>query len=137
MAFVKDPLNATNPREIIEYSQDLEDRIEVGFDDVADYIVEQGSNYRKWESGMLEQWDTVEGITGGTGLISKPYPKQEFISTPLTFSVSAYSGGGVQLARFITENPLMNSYRAYVLLENRVASNEPVKVNYYAIGRWK
>ena len=33
MAFVKDPLNATEPREIIEYSQDLEDRVEEGFDD--------------------------------------------------------------------------------------------------------
>lgn len=32
MTFVKDPLNATTPREIIEYSQDLEDRVEDGFE---------------------------------------------------------------------------------------------------------
>lgn len=40
MTFVKDPLNATEPREIIEYSQDLENRIDGGFEEVIEQLAQ-------------------------------------------------------------------------------------------------
>lgn len=116
---------------------DQENRIEDAIRILTDTLFNNESGYIKFASGILFCWDTVEGITSESGLISKLYPTQEFISIPLTFTTSVYTGGGTRLAKFITESPLPTSYRAYVLLENRVVDDRPVKVNYIAIGRWK
>src|SRR5690554_3640183 len=87
MTFVKDLLNATTPREIIEYSQDLEDSVENGFDDVDDIttslsgdvntlndfmenVIESGSNtngsWVKFIDGTMIAYMSVEDISVDT-----------------------------------------------------------------------
>lgn len=62
MTFVKDPLNATQPREIIEYSQDLEDRVDGGIQEVTEQLAQTAT---KSEVNQL-----IGGIAEGTPLFA-------------------------------------------------------------------
>ena len=66
MTFVKDPLNATTPREIIEYSQDLEDRVENGFDSLINPTTTTINTFQNgWEGSLtLSKYGDLVAIKG-------------------------------------------------------------------------
>lgn len=104
---------------------------------LTDYIVESGYSYRKWNSGMMEQWGQVTdsgGITVATG--------SGFRRTTATYTFPiAFVGEPVITATsFNFTSVSINSATATVFAFNltsldsgRVAG----KINWYAKGNWK
>lgn len=146
MSFIKKQMAQGD--KVIDYTNDLEDRVEVGFDDVddittslssdvnalnnfkddvADYVVEQGTNYTKWNSGKLEQWG-LGSITTSNNTITFPmsFYDNNYIPFVQLGSVQAYDRSvGV-------ERVSSSSMKVHVF-------NAPASVGAYwkAIGRWK
>ena len=105
-----------------------------------DYIVEQGSNtygtYRKWNSGVLEQWGhtTIGSNSAGTW----HYPISFISANDIEMVASChYLSSGTYVAPTIAVQPI---YTDQAIVYARVSTSTVTsahKVSCYAIGRWK
>ena len=141
---------------VIDYVNDREDAIEQGFSDVdtdingvsqelndfkaevADYVVEQGTNYTKWNSGKLECWGTFLGAVANS--VSTTYPISFFGDVP-TVDVSAkyISGVGATARYTYTGASTLTNIVCYVrdISTGEAPTAGNCSFSYYAIGRWK
>lgn len=103
-----------------------------------DYIVEQGTNYRKWRSGRLEQWGIVTKPTANSISDTFPIP---FINTNIDVVVSnRYVAGNGVTARYIySAQTTVTSISCFVrdINTGTFPASGDVSFSYYAIGRWK
>lgn len=138
MAYTKKPLPINS--DIKEEWDEQEDRIASEFDKRADFVVEQGTNYTKWNSGKLEQWGKIEktlDVSSPYGALYRTKLNQVF-SFPINFIEPP----------FLTLDSMMYSvFSAYL---NEISFNsfnwrpvhvtsgqKDVLVGWNAIGRWK
>ena len=146
MTFVKDPLNATEPREIIEYSQDLENRVEEGFDNVdeqlneipADGGITSGSNdygyWTKFPDGTLINRGSVTMAHADsdhrTYTITFPLA---FVDTNYNPSVVPNAGGIANFGAVLTDSYTTTTMG--VSVTRRSTAN--LEMTWLVIGRWK
>lgn len=108
-----------------------------------DYIVESGLGFRKWESGLFEQWGTHEyrdGVTTATGplytsgnfLINY---NESFLGNPEQFiaTLRRTDRFGFVNARYYGPS----GATVAVTMTATYGANFPLYVEWYAIGRWK
>lgn len=105
-----------------------------------DRIIEQSSHYRKWESGILEQWGVNNiTVTHNTAWGSLHYYATSGVNFPLTFIDTpslTYKVRSPQL--FIEGNASITKANfAPRLLHINAGAGTSVGVTWYAIGRWK
>lgn len=167
MTFVKDPLNATEPREIIEYSQDLEDRIEDEFDAnknqieaveqsvtaldtklSVDYVVEYDSNkngsWEKWASGKLVQMGNL-GTLLPTGGIAGNSKYTYDLTYPIPFISLAYAStefnptdsSGKNIGVYKSSQSTNTVLYTYIINNETQAIAQLRAFSYYAVGKWK
>lgn len=113
-------------------------------DMLGDYIVETGSNskgiYRKWSSGMLEQWGIVV-YAATTALVQTNTVKFpiNFIDTAYNMFLTLTRNGNVA-TKISESNGGGNVERQVwgcVTRIDKSSSNYSVSANWYVIGRWK
>ena len=107
--------------------------------DAVDYIVEQGSNsngiYRKWDSGILEQWGHT---TIGSNSAATWYYPISFIDTDVEMVASChYLSNGTYVAPTISVQPIYTNYANLYARVSTSTVSQAHKVSCYAIGRWK
>ena len=78
-----------------------------------DYVVETGSNangnYRKWNSGVMEQWGQEASATASNHAITLPVP----FATNTPYLVVGTNNSGTQ-SNFMTLNSGSSSFMVYV-----------------------
>ena len=119
---------------------------------VADYIVEQGKKnkwtYRKWNSGIMECWASVQITTdvsntwgnlytsGAISATDLTYP-YEFAELPyLTVSLMPFGVGGLIMAPGSTYSGNTQT-GAFEIARGASTTNAKYLFAYHAIGRWK
>ena len=104
-----------------------------------DYIVEKGSGYRKWNSGVLEQWGSVTtgnvDVTTASGVVYfgtyiLELPITSLTSVKLTANTSNSALAWIDLASASTTGGAVRIYRG-------VSGTVNIDIHYYAIGTWK
>ena len=95
-----------------------------------DYIVEQGTNYRKWNSGLAECWGTSQSGVNSAVRYNIVFPVT-FNANP---TVVASSGAGGGRFPYYVEDVTPTSFNFYVA---RGSNTSTVWLHYYAIGTWK
>ena len=109
-----------------------------------DYIIEEGASgngyYRKWNSGILEQWGTVT-TSASTGNVAQgitfPVP---FINT--NYYLQAMPSRNFGLGQSLAENYYEGGNRQATTTQTIVSwykSGNPyaTEIRYFVIGRWK
>ena len=106
-----------------------------------DYIVEEGTSsiwtYRKWNSGIAECWGTYsKSINANTTDLAN------YINYPFTFTSTpciaiGLMAGGADLYKAHIELSSTNATQVRLVMMNAYSSAVTMKVNIYAIGRWK
>ena len=127
--------------EIYKGMDNAAEQIDNNFKGIKDYVIEQGDNYTKWESGKLEQWGSIDaGVLSltrqrGNIFISEeslrlnfPY---EFIKEPI---LTLIPDSGVIIGLYIGE---VFSSGADVWPFSALRHERQVEYSYHAIGRWK
>lgn len=107
-------------------AQEIEDfvnTIDAQGANLADYVVEQDTNYTKWNSGKLEQW----------GLEASASNANHTVNFPVSFASTAYviigtNTSGTQ-ANFMTSSTSVSSFTVY--------PSASTKLYWMAIGKWK
>lgn len=114
--------------------------------DLKDFVVEQGTSgawaYRKWFSGISECWATVTGTLSYYTTINSFYAYEGSVSFPSGIFNAVpkvqfvpYIGNGFAIpARGVISTATQFKW---VALSNVSAANTAVKVDVFAIGRWK
>ena len=108
----------------------------IGKETTADYIVEIGTNYRKWSSGKAECW-------GRTSLVSVADNKSvtQTVSYPFTFTdINSINVTAVSTASDNVQNAYVTSVGMsnFVLnLQNKHLAALTMSAYYYVLGRWK
>lgn len=96
--------------------------------EISDVVIEQGTNangsYRKWESGVLEQWGTEASANASTHTVALPTSFKA--DTP--YLVVGTNTSGTQ-ANFMTSNSSASSFTIY--------PTASVRLFWIAIGVWK
>lgn len=105
----------------------------------ADAVIEQGTNtngtYRKWASGILEQWGHV--TIGSNSAAQWTYPVS-FYSTDIEMTASChYLSSGTYVAPTISVQPTQTNYANVYARCSTSTVTSAHKVSCYAIGRWK
>lgn len=106
---------------------------------IADYIVEQGTNangtYRKWNSGILEQWGYT--TIGSNSAASWTYPIP-FYSTSIYLTATChYLSTGTYVAPTISVQPTYTDHaNIYARVSTSTVTNAHT-VSCHAIGKWK
>lgn len=107
-------------------SQDVEDFVdglEAQGANLADYVVEQGTNYRKWNSGVMEQWGIEASASASAHAVYFP---KAFISTDYIVVCSNTSG---TQANFMPSSTNVAYFYVY--------PTASVRLYWIAIGKWK
>ncbi len=116
------------------------------FNDYKDFIIEQGTNYTKWNSGKLECWMyrtepfatyqnvTTQGLNAPTHRSTWTFP-HAFISPPTVIATGDLAGWNVDsIGNYGQTNTLV--YITLSTLDTNPVGKE-VRLNAYAVGRWK
>lgn len=125
--------------------------IVIGSSTIADFVVEQGTNYTKWNSGKLECWGRGSQytatfpsspnwgsvFTSGSGGIPEIKFPVAFVDIPsLSYSFERISGGN-----FFIMQSLMNTSKtstcSWELVRGTTGTSITGYMRYHAIGRWK
>ena len=97
-------------------------------EDASDYVVEIGSNangnYRKWNSGVMEQWGAEASASASNHSVTFPVS----FASNTEYIVIGTNTSGVQ-GNFMTSNSSPSSFMVYVTASTRLF--------WFAIGRWK
>lgn len=116
-------------------------------DYMKDWIIESGTNYKKWNSGRLEQWGTITGSVSITeawgamfvGRTSKviTYPI-EFVNVPtLTQNVYTTTNNSCWGVNYETRAITSTTFKVYDLMRATSSTNVGYVCHWTAIGRWK
>lgn len=146
MAFIKNPLTYDELREIVEYSDDLETRVDDAFGDVIGTGTNADGTYIKYANGILECFKTLSS-NGPTvsyqgqyisSAMSWQFPYAFYNEPPLVhYSIVSSESPAISVTRLAstphTTTEINNIY--VVLINTSVDIN--VKVSIRAIGRWK
>lgn len=89
----------------------------------SDYVVEQGAGYRKWDSGVMEQWGAEASASSANHQVTLPVP---FVSN--NYIVLGTNTSGTQ-SNFMTSNTSASYFYVYPVSSTRLF--------WIAIGRWK
>jgi len=106
-----------------------------------DYVVEQGTGYRKWNSGILEQWGTVTtGTSSGTKQVTITFPVEfkdasfNVLCTPRRNANTVNNG----VADCNTAGNVTHTTKtAVVTAFANTSSSVSVGIFWYARGTWK
>lgn len=91
--------------------------------DASDYVVEQGAGYRKWDSGVMEQWGVEASASSANHQVTLPVP---FVSND--YIVLGTNTSGTQ-SNFMTSNTNASYFYVYPSASTRLF--------WTAIGKWK
>lgn len=141
-------------RQVVSYN-DVDNRIAIGGGSAGiyfngtkmdDHVVEQGTSgswtYRKWNNGVAECWGTLAGTISPYTTINGfsayeggvNFPTGLFTATP-NVQFQPYIGNGFAIpARGVIST---NTQCKWVALSNVSAANTAVKIDVFAIGKWK
>ena len=125
--------------------------VHIGNENLADFIIEQGTQdgwtYRKWHSGILEQWGRFAMNVGSWKGWGNVYESEHYIASQ-TYAVTfvgipvvnatlntADFGGWLEIGGVSTETTTPEFFVVRPL--NNVDVNAWWSVNIYAIGKWK
>mgnify|MGYP002624309512 CR=1 FL=1 len=118
----------------------------IGMLGAADYVVEQGTGYRKWNSGKMECWvsqsvsttiSTSWGNLYRSGSITGPNWPQAFDAIAAS-TCSLYADGGE--AAFFASSGGQRTTKAtngYILRSETLTSAKSFTITYWAVGTWK
>ena len=108
-----------------------------------DYIVEQGSNaygtYRKWNSGVLEQWGQVTtSASNGNVSVSITFPVA-FVDT--NYYLQAMPSRNFGLGQSLAENYYVNGNRQATTTQTIISwyksgNAYATEIRYFVIGKW-
>ena len=113
------------------------------FNDYRDFVVEQGSNYTKWNSGKLECWgrstltnavNTASGSSFVSNNLTIYYPV-DFVGTNpfVTASLMRHDiNGGVTLSTIT-----LKGFVFRVFMTTSFGAGYPYYVDWHAVGKWK
>ncbi len=121
-------------------------RININGTKMTDHIVETGTSgawtYRKWNNGTAECWGTLNGTLSPYTTIngfsayegSVAFPSNLFTAAP-NVQFQPYIGNGFAIpARGVIST---NTQCKWVALSNVGAANTAVKIDVFAVGKWK
>lgn len=98
-----------------------------------DYIVEQGTNYRKWNSGFAECWGTVTIGSNSAAQATYPIP---LINIKSCVASCGYLSTGTYVAPTISVQPLATAVNFYARVSTSTVTN-PHTVYWEIKGTWK
>ena len=99
----------------------------------SDYIVEQGTNYRKWYSGLAECWGTA--TNGSSGYVTVTFPLT-FKAAPMCVASAHYLSNGTYVAPTVSVAPSTTGATFYLRVSTSTVTQGHT-VSYEAKGRWK
>lgn len=116
----------------------------------SDFIVEEGIsgnwNYRKWNSGLLEQWyignpgsytvGTARGSLYSGGTITYTYPI-EFVGQYPAVVANAMLGTSAWVVWAQASGLALNTVDVRIVSSGSISANPNFTVHIYAVGRWK
>lgn len=108
-----------------------------------DYIVEQGTNYRKWNSGKAECWGSKTETLNITTAANNSYYTTTSFTFPITFTAtpnifpSLSQDSGVFWASLGNTSTLSTTGCQLRIMSGASQSNKSITWHYYAIGTWK
>lgn len=105
----------------------------LGKSTVKDYVVEQGTNYRKWNSGLAECWGTA--TNGSSGYVTVTFPLT-FKATPVCVASAHYLSNGTYVAPTVSVAPSTTGATFYLRVSTSTVTQGHT-VSYEAKGRWK
>lgn len=101
--------------------------------ETTDYVVEQGTNYRKWNSGLAECWGTATNGSGGSCSVTFPLT---FTATPVCVASCGYMSSGTYVAPTVSVQPSTTGSNFYTRVGTTIAT-QAYTINYEAKGSWK
>ncbi len=132
---------------VIDYDGDVvPEGYEKVEDNIKDYVVEQGTNdgfiYRKWNSGILEQYGTK---SFDTLAMTNSYDNAYFVSTDSISFATAFVEKPTVILTPCIQTAIINALAATIgktsfvgyLWGNTSKTLKNVSINISAIGRWK
>lgn len=129
------PIPTDESKDIIEWSEDLVDDIEMAFDKHIDFIVEQNpsttAGYRKWNSGLVEIWGR-DSKAPGSQSVTLP---TNVIGQPRVLMNVTRSGGYLNLA--VQAKEVLSGVLGYYTWATTGSPPGDIPVDYYLIGTWK
>lgn len=108
-----------------------------------DYIIEEGTNYRKWNSGKAECWGEATATVNVTSQSNGTYYTSRTMAFPISFASrptvfpSVSQDSGVFFAAIGNISTLSTTQVQVRVLSNTSQSNKSITFAYYAIGKWK
>ncbi len=99
----------------------------------ADYIVEQGTNYRKWNSGLAECWGTA--TIGSNSAAQATYPIS-LVNINSCVASCGYLSNGTYVAPTIAVQPLATAVNFYARVSTSTVTS-PHTVYWEIKGTWK
>ena len=132
--------------EIFKGMDNASEAINENFEGINDYVIEQGENYTKWNSGKLECWGehTTQNVTL-TKVITSGFPgyytNDIIIDLPIDFVGTAVPVGSLLASAyrspFISYIGLKGTKEIKLSLSQIPSSWSDVTIFYHVIGRWK
>lgn len=116
------------------------EKINENFEEIADYVVEQGENYTKWASGKLEiYFEGVANTGNGNNTLTYEHP---MLAENKATSAETYIFPALRVTNMSVY--LVTLRRAYigdadikVDITNDSSTTGQVTMRFYVIGRWK
>ena len=132
--------------EIFKGMDNAAEQIDNNFKGIKDYVIEQGENYTKWNSGKLECWGehTTQNVTltrTETSGFPGYYTNDIIIDLPIDFVGTAFPVGSLKAqgyrSPFIPAIFLRETKKLVVVITQMPSSWADVIISYHIIGRWK
>ena len=132
--------------EIYKGMDNAAEQIDNNFKGIKDYVIEQGENYTKWNSGKLECWGehNTQNVTltkVNTAGFPGYYTNDIIIDLPIDFVGKAFPvaslDGQAYRSPFISSIFLEGTKGLGVIISQFPRTWSDVTVSYHVIGRWK
>lgn len=133
-----DKVYPQNGQSILAFDTNQEDRVASGFGDIADYVVERGSNangnWEKWSSGKLVQYGIVRKVHGAEGqiIIDLPAPYTTISFKYLSAVLGGYNGTKADNVRSVYQQTTPGTKINVYVTVGTVIQN----INFMVIGTW-
>ena len=132
--------------EIFKGMDNAAEQIDNNFKGIKDYVIEQGENYTKWNSGKLECWgehktQNVELTKVNTSGFPGYYTNEIIIDLPIDFVGTAFPVGSLNAQAYRSPSipviSLRGTNKLVVVITQMPSSWVDVIISYHIIGRWK
>lgn len=132
--------------EIFKGMDNAAEKINENFKGLNDYVIEQGGNYTKWNSGKLECWgehktENIELTRVASAGFPGYHTNEILIDLPIDFVGTAFPVGSLSAlpyrSPYISSIILGGSNKLRVIVSQQPSSWADVTIFYRVIGSWK